>query len=282
MRSTAQRPGDVVARYGGEEFAIILPVTDASDAQKVAEAARGAIAVLGSPHAGNSACGGVVTASVGVSTAYPQPETSLTDRLNLIAETDGFLYEAKRTGRNRVVSSASIVRAGAAPLPDNETSRLAALALYEQAGATRRTAELDRIARLAATLTSAPVGLISLIGRDEQLFAGNFGLDGIEGSPRDVSFCAYTILGTDPLIVPDATLDGRFQQNPFVTGDFGLRYYAGTPIICKATGHRLGALCVIDRAARQETTPAQHALLVDLAIMAATLIEQAAISPADP
>ena len=68
--------------------------------------------------------------------------------------------------------------------------------------------------------------------------------------------------------------DSRFDGNALVTGAFGLRYYAGAPIVSETTGHRLGALCVIDTAARADTSPAQRALLTDLAKMVATLLEE--------
>ena len=272
VSSTAKRPADLMTRFGGEEFAIILPVTETAGAQSIAEAGRAAIVELGLTHAGNLPCGGVVTGSFGVATAYPQSDASA-GWLDLIAEADARLYDAKRTGRNRVASSAAFTATGVAPLAANEAARLTALAAYEQAGATKRTADMDRIARLAATLTSAPIALVSLVGRDEQHFAGNFGLEGVEGTSRDVSFCAHTILGDDAFVVPDATRDGRFKENALVVGDFGLRYYAGAPIISATSGHRLGALCVIDKTARTETSPAQRALLTDLAKMAAALIE---------
>ena len=274
VASVVKRPSDLAVRYGGEEFALILPVTEAEGAESVAYTARAAIEALGLTHAGNALCGGVVTASFGVSTAYPQAGGPPEAALDLIAQADALLYEAKRTGRNRVVSPANIDCDGAAPLPDDEAERLEALAIYEQAGATRRTAELDRIARLAATLMSAPIGLVSLVGQDEQRFAGNFGLEGMDSIARSGSLCAHTILGDDPFVVPDATRDSRFAQNALVTGDFGLRYYAGAPIISETTGHRLGALCVIDKSARAETSQAQHALLTDLAHMAARLLDE--------
>lgn len=276
---TAQRPADVVARYGGEEFGLILPNTEAAGAERVAERARAAIAALAMNHAGNTSCGGVVTASLGVSTAFPQPGSAPMPWLDLIAEADALLYEAKRTGRNRVVSPASLVAASGAPLPPDEADRLMSLAAYELAGATMRSAEMDRIARLAATLTSAPIGLVSFVGRDEQKFSGNFGLDGVESTGRDVSFCAYTILGHDPFVVPDATRDARFEANALVTGDLGLRYYAGAPIVSERTGHRLGAVCIVDKQSRAETTPAERAALTVLAKMAATMLEEKVAPP---
>ena len=109
---------------------------------------------------------------------------------------------------------------------------------------------------------------------ERQYFAGSFGLDEVDSTGRDVSFCAHTILGEEPFVVPDAMQDDRFKDNAFVTGAFGLRYYAGAPIVSESTGHRLGALCVIDKAPRTETNPAQRALLADLAKMVATLLEE--------
>jgi diguanylate cyclase (GGDEF)-like protein len=271
--SAARRPSDLVARYGGEEFALILPVTDATGAEMVAQDARASIAALGLAHEGNTACGGVVTGSFGVATAFPQFCASPAARLDLIAEADGFLYESKRTGRNRIVSLDIITRGGAVPLLANEATRLAALEAYDAAGATRRTVEMDQIAQLAATLTTAPIGLVSFVGRDEQRFGGIFGLDGVGSTKRDVSFCAHTILGDEPFVVPDATRDVRFAANPLVAGEMGVRYYAGAPIISKTTGHRLGSVCIIDTSARTETTSAERALLTDLAKMAANLLE---------
>ena len=162
LASVTKRPGDIAARYGGEEFALILPITDAAGAEKVAHAARTAVAALKITHARNASCGGSVTASLGVSTTYPQVGGTPNAWLDLIAEADAMLYEAKRTGRNKLASLTTIKCNGRAVLLDNEEDRLAALAIYEQANATGRSADLDSIAKLAATLTSSSVGLVSL------------------------------------------------------------------------------------------------------------------------
>jgi diguanylate cyclase (GGDEF)-like protein len=276
LGSVAQRPGDLAARYGGEEFAIILPCTEAAGAEKIGQATCDAVAGLRLTHAANEACGGVVTVSVGVSTAYPQFDQAGSGWIDFIARVDALLYEAKRTGRNRVVSPATLDRLGTTPVPPDEAERLAALAAYEESGAAKRSAAFDRIAQLAAALSSAPIGLVSLVGRDDQQFVGNHGLKGLDGTSREVSFCAHTILGDDPMVVADATSDPRFAHNELVTGDLGVRYYAGAPIVSTRTGHRLGAVCTIDTSPRTETTEAQRALLTELAKMAAVILDEEA------
>ncbi len=275
IQSAAQRPYDLTARYGGEEMVMLLPATDSDGARQVAERACKAVRALGIRHEANPDHSHVLTVSAGVATTDPSIARAVESRHALVAEADAHLYEAKRRGRNRVVSPAELGVQPATPA-DEEEARLAALACYEQAGATRRAEDLDRIARMAATLTGAPIGLVSLVGRDEQQFAGNFGLPGLEKTGRDVSFCAHTIQGGDPLIVADATKDPRFKDNTLVTGDLGLRYYLGAPIVSERSGHRLGAVCVLDQSSHTETSAAQREIMSELAKLAAMVLEDAA------
>ena len=103
------RPADLVARYGGEEFVVLLPGTNEAGAETLGEQIRAAIVALGMLHEGNPAHGGVVTASIGSATCIPtmnrdDASSTLTDPSALIVAADQALYEAKRSGRNRVVT----------------------------------------------------------------------------------------------------------------------------------------------------------------------------------
>ena len=143
----------------------------------------------------------------------------------------------------------------AAPEPADETARLEALRAYEILDTVPEEA-FDELTRLAAHICETPIVLMSLVDSDRQWFKSRVGLDA-ESTPREESFCAHAILDQQQLLtVPDATLDPRFADNPLVTGDFHLRFYAGAPLV-SPTGQALGALCVIDRVPR-ELSPAQR------------------------
>lgn len=113
------------------------------------------------------------------------------------------------------------------------------------------------LVELAALICGTPIALISLVDQDRQWFKAKVGLEASE-TPADVSFCAHAILQEDMLVVPDATLDSRFKDNPFVTGDPRVVFYAGTPL--RFGGLPLGTLCVIDRVPRGLTSEQSAAL----------------------
>ncbi len=131
-----------------------------------------------------------------------------------------------------------------APHPLNEVERLAALHSYDVLD-TACEAAFDNMARLAARLTDCPTALVTLLDADRQWFKARYGLD-ITSTPRDQAFCAHAILDpTGPMVVPDATQDARFADNPLVMGAPDIRFYAGMPLV-NPEGYALGALCVID------------------------------------
>ncbi|TYC57047.1 GAF domain-containing protein [Marinobacter sp. BW6] len=146
-------------------------------------------------------------------------------------------------------------------LPPDESHRLSALdelALLDTAPEER----FDRLTRLAARSLSVPIALVSLVDSNRQWFKSRHGLDAPE-TARDISFCGHAILREETLVIENALNDERFHDNPLVTGDPSIRFYAGAPLHDRH-GHRVGTLCIIDRKPRSLTEEDQ-ATLRDLA-----------------
>ncbi|MEQ9443673.1 MAG: GAF domain-containing sensor histidine kinase [Cyclobacteriaceae bacterium] len=118
----------------------------------------------------------------------------------------------------------------------------------------------DDLILLASQVCRAPIAFISFLEHDRQWFKARLGMDA-EETTREIAFCRYTIQGNNPLIIPDATLDVRFNQSPLVIEEPKIRFYAGLPLITP-NGHRIGALCVADRAPRNLSREQQFALEV--------------------
>ena len=106
----------------------------------------------------------------------------------------------------------------------------------------------DRITRTARRLFGVSIALITLVDSDRQWFKSKQGLS-VSQTPRSISFCGHAILSDELFIIPDATADSRFADNPLVVGEPSIRFYAGAPLH-GAGGHRVGTLCIIERTAR--------------------------------
>lgn len=148
--------------------------------------------------------------------------------------------------------------------PADESVRLAtlrALKILDTAPEER----FDRLTRLAKRLFGVPIALISLVDDKRQWFKSVQGL-GVRETSREISFCGHAILGDSLFLVANAQEDERFADNPLVTGDPSIRFYAGFPLAVP-NGSRLGTLCLIDREPRVLTVEDQE-LLEDLARMA--------------
>lgn len=146
-----------------------------------------------------------------------------------------------------------------------EADRLAALAAYDILDTPREPA-FDGIARLLAQIFDAPIALVNLIDSDRAWFKAEVGT-GMTGGTIETSFCAVNIREgeSDVMVIPDATRDPRFASNPFVSGEPGLRFYAGR-LLKTPEGIPLGALCVHDLKPRSEAlTPIQASALEVLA-----------------
>jgi two-component system, sensor histidine kinase len=143
-----------------------------------------------------------------------------------------------------------------------EWERLAALRSYEVLD-TPPEAAFDRITVLAADLFDTPIAAVSLIDSERQWFKSRVGLEA-EETPRKAAFCDHTIRGDGVLVVPDATLDARFADNPLVVDGPRIRFYAGAPLKLNG-GAALGALCVIDTEPRSGLTADEERRLTTLA-----------------
>ena len=184
------------------------------------------------------------------------PIVVLTDREHTaseLAEFDAdwmirpFSHEYART-RIRACILQTTCRWIRASLPENEAARLAALDELEILDSAPEE-RYDRIVRIASEAFDVPIALVSLVDRDRQWFKSCIGLD-VKETPRDMAFCAHAILEDEVLIVPDAFLDPRFADNPLVTGEPHVRFYAGCPLKLP-DGNLMGTLCLIDTRPRQ-------------------------------
>jgi GAF domain-containing protein len=148
-----------------------------------------------------------------------------------------------------------------APFPQNEAERLFILRSLNLLD-TPMEERFDRITRIVCNALGVSMATISLIDDTRQWFKSKQGIEAAETS-RDIAFCSYTILQDDMLIVPDATKDDRFKDNPVVTSAPNVRFYAGVPIKIRNV-LAIGTLCAIDNKPH-EMTEAQKLVLQDLA-----------------
>ena len=127
----------------------------------------------------------------------------------------------------------------------------------------------DRITESMTLIFDIPTALVSLVDANRQWFKSKQCL-GAQQTDRDVAFCNYTIVQDQIFEVISPETDERFRDNPLVTGELGLRYYAGAPIIVR--GHSIGALCMLDYKQRDPLTEAERRILMNLANLASRMI----------
>jgi PAS domain S-box-containing protein len=155
--------------------------------------------------------------------------------------------------------------------PRSESRRLAALRRYQVLDRPNSRSALRRIPRLAARLFDAPVAMLNFIDEEVLLVREAIGLETTDFD-RDITFCNHTIREARSMVVPDATADPRFADNPLVTGLDGVRFYAGATIRTP-DGFNIGTVAIVDHQPRFDFDDEDLQLLVDLADMAIDELE---------
>jgi diguanylate cyclase (GGDEF)-like protein len=165
-----------------------------------------------------------------------------------------------------------------APISLEEALRLDALEMQKVTD-TPPDESFDRIVRLACAATETPIGLISFVDDERQWFKSRIGLEICE-TPREQAFCAHALHSDEVMVVEDAALDPRFAENPLVTCDNGIRFYAGAPLKTRE-GFNLGTLCVMDHVPRR-LGERDKSLLADMAAIAVNELELRKRAGTDP
>lgn len=170
--------------------------------------------------------------------------------------------EARAAKRARRLADLIVMRI---PVPPDELERLRLLAELGLIDTSPDPA-FDEIAWLAAAACGTPISLVCFVDAARQLFRARLGVS-VSGTSRCISFCAHAICGRKMFVVPDTLADPRFADNPLVTGDPQIRFYAGMPVTSPC-GVALGTVCVADREPR-ELNWVQATMLESLATWAA-------------
>lgn len=160
---------------------------------------------------------------------------------------------------------------------DNEEGRLADLYRHEILD-TEPERDFDRITELVTAIFDVPIATVTLVDRDRQWFKSARGI-AIRETPRCDSFCAHAVGFDEPLVVRDATGDGRFCTNPYVIGDPSIRFYMGVPLKTNR-GFNIGALCAMGTVPRLASLRDVE-ILQNLAELVVTQLELRAVASID-
>ena len=155
-------------------------------------------------------------------------------------------------------------------VPDNDEQRLRALYRYEILD-TPPEGSFNRIAELAAKMFTVPIALVSLVDKERVFFKANKGMPGVSSTKRGISLCSLAVLQDEPTVFEKAETEPCLLANPLVAGSFGLKFYAGAPLITQ-DGYRIGTLCIIDKEERTFSA-SEKAMLQDLAAIVMDEIE---------
>ncbi|MFP5076233.1 helix-turn-helix domain-containing protein [Rhizobium sp. YIM 134829] len=154
------------------------------------------------------------------------------------------------------------------PTPLNEAARLEAVRRSGLVGSAPDS-RFDRLVRLAATVTQAPIAMFTLITGDQQWFKARVGFEG-ESTVRDWAFCNETLVANELTVIEDMRMRPSLSTNPTLDAPYGFRFYAGAPVR-DPLGFALGSVCVIDVVPRS-LKPEEREALATIAEAVSTLV----------
>ncbi len=147
---------------------------------------------------------------------------------------------------------------GISIIPDNDAFRLNALKKLQILDSGPELF-FDNLVQIVARCFDMPVALISLVDKERVFFKSNVGMSDVRNVSRGISICSLAILSKEPTIIPDALQQPCLLSNPLVAGEYGLRFYAGAPIITE-DGYVVGTVCVLDKKPRAFSSEDQELL----------------------
>ena len=147
-------------------------------------------------------------------------------------------------------------------IPDNDALRVEALKRYKILDTPPENA-FDNVARLATQIFNVPISLVSLVDEDQVYFKANIGMGNARSTSRGVSLCSLSVMQSEVTVFENAPQEPCLLSNPNVAGNFGLKFYAGAPLITR-DGFLIGTLCIIDKTPRT-FSGAEREILASLA-----------------
>lgn len=152
-------------------------------------------------------------------------------------------------------------------IPDNEQERLNALNRFNYLEKLPNE-YFNKLAQIIAITFDSPIALVSIVESEDVYFRGNYGMEGTERVDRGKSLCSLAILNPEPTVFSDAKNEPCLLNNPLVNGSFGLRFYAGAPIMT-SDGYNIGSVCIVDKQPRKWTQNESKILkkFADIAIL---------------
>lgn len=155
-------------------------------------------------------------------------------------------------------------------IPENDQQRIEALRNYNIIDGIPEVI-FEPVVNLASQIFNVPIAVISIVDADNVYAKAGVGLGKVRNAPRGTSLCSITVLEEGITVFENTAIEPCLLVNPWVAGEFGLRFYAGAPITTPE-GLRIGTVCLLDKKTRPFTEK-DKSILKSLATIAMNMIE---------